>query len=869
MRNMRRIKKLFCRYYQRWCKFSHQYVNGMKGAVSIFLALIMTPVFSLSLLLVESARYQNAVELLQELIDSAELSSLADYDNYVDERFGLLSLSNDSNISANIDKYLSTNIGSIGKSVTLNSVSAQGAYSLGDRGVLKQQVLEYSEISAVTELALDSIDLDVLMEQLKSKYSSVETMENYANEVSNMADAVSSTADAIAALRDLIREYNAYQTALNTYQTKAAEFEGKVQAIVNAIRTAEEKEKERQQEELVKKEEAAAAGETYETEDTLFNVYENADVKKAIRQAETARTGYGTANSNLETELGTLAGYVTTAINKASSAAKSTYFTKETADKIAENGKKTSGSSDSNSSSSSDTKADETAQSNGEWAVDVADMVTETFNKVFGDHYSDKVTTIKRNLAEQRIRLQSFDGNTITADTTAETISQTYGAVTIDLLQDSINFTGEMNSLILQINDVTQVSSDGQNMLSRYLDIMDSLIGLKGIYDGGLNARIDSSDLYDDSVAPEHYAEYATASMNDILDAGQAFLSAVRKDSGTIAGKIERIYNMAKAVVQAAKALAEFIEAVVGFIVDLIEQVINFVASAEESYNNALLAAYAAYNLPNRVTVRKMGKTLSGYMFSNVNSLAGGLKSSNLSGSLANYSSGGDVSVSNDMFYGAELEYMAAGGTSEIGNQTSVFLGLYLMRILPDALTVMNNKEVELTAAFASIAAPIVYAVFIIAEPLIDVLLLVNGVNVYFFKDFVYLVPSGWSTLLSDFTKATNMPAAAKDNIKELFKDDIGTVYGTTTKTGLFNMDYTEQTMILLMMTVKQDDYLKRLQNLIQMECRKKYGENYRLDKAYTYLYCDVECTLNPMFNLDTLTKNGLFRFHQMEYSGY
>ena len=40
-------------------KFVHKYVNGTKGMISIFLALVMSPLLSVSLLLVESARYQS------------------------------------------------------------------------------------------------------------------------------------------------------------------------------------------------------------------------------------------------------------------------------------------------------------------------------------------------------------------------------------------------------------------------------------------------------------------------------------------------------------------------------------------------------------------------------------------------------------------------------------------------------------------------------------------------------------------------------------------------------------------------------------------------------------------------------------------
>ena len=79
--------------WKEWKRFSHRYINGTKGVISIFLAICMLPGLSINFLLIEAVRYQSAIEMLEELIDNAGLSTLADYDSYMEERFGLLSLS--------------------------------------------------------------------------------------------------------------------------------------------------------------------------------------------------------------------------------------------------------------------------------------------------------------------------------------------------------------------------------------------------------------------------------------------------------------------------------------------------------------------------------------------------------------------------------------------------------------------------------------------------------------------------------------------------------------------------------------------------------------------------------------------------------
>lgn len=83
--------------------------------------------------------------------------------------------------------------------------------------------------------------------------------------------------------------------------------------------------------------------------------------------------------------------------------------------------------------------------------------------------------------------------------------------------------------------------------------------------------------------------------------------------------------------------------------------------------------------------------------------------------------------------------------------------------------------------------------------------------------------------------------------------------------------EYNEYMKLMMLLSVSQEDLLKRIQNIIQMESAQQYRtqHQFKLDRAYTYIYSKADVTLNPMFHLDTLTKNGLFRFHREAYSGY
>ena len=117
-------------------RFLGKYINGTKGAVSLLLALVMSPLLSTALILVESARYQDAVQLMEEIMDSSAFSTLAEYDSFLDERFGLLSISQETNINNVFGQYLEDNVPALGKSVTVNSKNASGKFALSNTDVL-------------------------------------------------------------------------------------------------------------------------------------------------------------------------------------------------------------------------------------------------------------------------------------------------------------------------------------------------------------------------------------------------------------------------------------------------------------------------------------------------------------------------------------------------------------------------------------------------------------------------------------------------------------------------------------------------------------------------------------------------------------
>ena len=70
---------------------------------------------------------------------------------------------------------------------------------------------------------------------------------------------------------------------------------------------------------------------------------------------------------------------------------------------------------------------------------------------------------------------------------------------------------------------------------------------------------------------------------------------------------------------------------------------------------------------------------------------------------------------------------------------------------------------------------------------------------------------------------------------------------GLKDKRGFMKLDYGEHCLILMLLGTNQDQYLMRLQNLVQLEAKEKYKEktDYHLSKAYTGITATTEYQFN------------------------
>lgn len=801
--------------FKRIKRFLEKHINGTKGAVSLLLVLVMSPLLSTALILVESARYQDAVQLMEEIMDSSAFSTLAEYDSYLDERFGLLSISQETNINDVFSQYLDDNVPALGKSITVNSKNASGKFALSNTDVLKQQLLEYSEISVAAEAITEGIDLDELLKKLEKQLDMTEIKE----EVEAVSAGVDLTAEIEKLLEGIIdakNQYNdKYSPALTAYKDAYSDFETKASELISALATAE--------------------GNLEEGADH-DSIYEEKAVKDAIDALKKSRDTYKKAASTLKTEFSTLKGYIDTIISAADGLpSKLEKFDDAT--------------------SKSDL-AGECTTSTYEWIKIVVDQITTTFKTTVGSDFKDVAQGEIDALEAQIKKLGELEDKTITSDWTTAKIQSEYGRVSITSISNS--FATKMDSLINLLDKQAAVDNSGAASMSDLLDIVGELLGITGLYDANLDSIVSTSYLHTNT-SMSISAKMSMQSLTDLINACDKFTEGITSLN---------IIKAVKALGTLLKAVAEFLTAIVAWVAETLVNLVTFIASGPaEWYNGFLLYGYAAYNLPNRTTYSS-GKTVAGYSYNKIYQLAGGSnRAATITGSLKDLATIGNTTGADKMFKGAETEYVLVGSTSELQNQSVAFFDLYLFRLVLDLIPVLKNPEVSAISAVAGPGAWVVKLAIALAEPMLDCIILVNGGKEYFIKDTVYLSYSGFVILQGDLVGITSI----SKNLQGKIKDTIKAHNGTPTEKGLFDGSYTEHMLVLLLLSVNQETYMQRVQNLVQMETAVQNESKFAfdLDKAYTYIYTDVTYTLNPMFNIDSLTGNGLFTATSKRYSGY
>lgn len=255
-------------------------IKDCKGIVSIFLAFLLVPFAYIADILVESGRYGASMALGDQAVSNAEMSTLAHYDEYLLERFQLLSISQKQDLSAVFTDYVQANFDGFSSNLGIMSMDVEGLFPLTNDKVLMRQVLEASKYSVPTHFS--SVSLSTIIGSL-SGMSNLDGMSNLISSVKNVADSYVSFNTEFEKLVSNSDDVNSKKT---TYDKKFEEFKAAVEKAAKKLKAYEDAKKA----EAAAKKELDSAKQAYNAAKSQYDAANRAynNAQSALNSAQSA-----------------------------------------------------------------------------------------------------------------------------------------------------------------------------------------------------------------------------------------------------------------------------------------------------------------------------------------------------------------------------------------------------------------------------------------------------------------------------------------------------------------------------------------------------------------------------------------------------
>lgn len=247
MKSCKKVKK-------RIKKFMLRYINGTKGAISLFLAILMVPFATIAGSLINAARINSAVAVFDEALCNASNSTLGTYDSFLRERFGLLAMGQNTAshgsdytaqdlISETFTYYMEKNLGTLSNTYSSTDLNALGIYPLSDTDVLLSEILEYGKYTVPTKMVIDGLSIDDLIKSLTSSLNFVGNIFNTLSSGAGMVDKFKSCEEKLDALREKI---DGWVKAKKEYDDAYADFSSAIQEYNTLIDDIKEEKAQKQ-----------------------------------------------------------------------------------------------------------------------------------------------------------------------------------------------------------------------------------------------------------------------------------------------------------------------------------------------------------------------------------------------------------------------------------------------------------------------------------------------------------------------------------------------------------------------------------------------------------------------------------------------
>ena len=818
-------------------------IKRTEGIISLLLIVLLVPFYSVAAILEEVGRYQSALRGLDSAISSSEMSVLAQYDQFLMDRFALLAIDQNKNIDQQFLSYLKKQDTQDTRSFSLSNAQtkATGVYPLADIEVLYQQINEFSTYTVPTKLILEGVNFDNIVSQLEG-YST--TVSNVIKQLNSVGSSLQGGLDSYNAQKEASEQLDAVTKTTGEYAESYNRFKNAIDSLIEHKKTERpENEKEAAQwDEQLKNllQEANTAKDDYQNQIDKERDGISSLAKKFDTAASKERSAYDTLVDGVTTAVSTKQASEKDVLNKNIQDNKGVI--KEIDRQLAALGDDPQGE---NREEKRQLKAlrDQVQERINEDTDSINKIANETTSMkeitdelktgdnakdVLEDYNSEACVDSLKGLNEEMEFLKGMDLETMNADS-LENLAGKLHQVDLSKFSDTSSYKELWNNVR---QSVGQESIQGVPM--DFIDGIFALLSIDTLYDEDLNSKIDlnyygklpsqrirSAQEYSlDSPFEKEDQKTAQDNLNKIgLPISEA--DSVELDGGiNVGGQAdddgEATGNLFKKMIQMVNRLKKKMEGYKA----VVDSVSNLAKG--NSWDKVLLMGYLTYSVSNR-TNYDSGVSLSGASFSGSGGLAPKYEAQNVRGEFL-------VKEENKYsFCGAEMEYLMTGKMSEYENQASVFGKLVALQSVMSIWAVANDPFVDgMKIGWSTAAAAVPYAgpalsfamkiltpvLFAMANGTVDTLLLVNGNKVQLFKTAkgVHVNPTGFASALETLMnskmfdskdqatfKSVNEKMQARRDTYSTFKDakvnengliipsDTGTSSGADTSTSMAN----------------------------------------------------------------------------------
>ena len=803
---------------------SRKYV---KGTISLFLAIIVTPLLGMTLLLVESIRYQDVIETMIEIEDLSSFATLGNYDQFMKDRFGLLSVDQKNDITTVYNKYFNANSAMYQGDITVSTSSINGDYALCDKEVFERQILAYGEMSCILQVLCEGLDIEDLLKKFNDKLNP-----DKLNKVMNCANDTSSGLKHYAAIKDAmddaIKSQKDFNNALTAYNNAYNDFEKSATKYVDALKNSSDSNAEP---------DYSAEAVTNAWKDLTEDV---TDPDYGFLISKSPKRKYLESIGSLNNAIITLSNKISDIYQRISE------FEKDIIDLKKHGG-------------DSVTDAGITA------VVNLMDQLKPLTDYLTWLGVDDSGVLKAVDFTNLQSEIDKMSMNSFNKSTTQSNIKNSY-YITIDSKWGGIG-----DSLTMRLGEL-EGRDDGGDPLENIANIFTSLMNVSGLWDAALDNVVAESDMYN-KVGSQVTALLVCTTVQGLIDGVD---SVVNPSS---------FWDFIKGVVEILASLVllifDIITWVTEFTYNLLHNIFKNGLNLVELGKDITIAGYAAYNFSNRRTYEDLFMPISGYKYyDNIYraTCEATATAANFTGTMNTINSvmEGDSTPNATLFKGAEVEYLLCGMNSELKNQIGAFFNVFMFRFLLNFVASFENPEILSQSEMFVYCPVLLQILYCMGEAAIDTFCLVNGVKEHLLKRDFYLTPSGAMFLGKDLLACGNAKAIADATGQsgKVMQPPAG-----VEKQGLIYLqaDYTEHLFWLLLLGCDRNTTILRMQNLVNLESKSYHAkvdnyDTYDFTKTYTYVHTDVQYSIKPMFSFDSMTGGDGFRgktIKQSRYYGY